>query len=84
MEIARAQRIVVEAVRGRRAAKSIDRFLNGKDLKEGRLLEAEGIIKQSYIYQQSIYLKVGIFWKKWKSYSKIVNGENLDLQRGKL
>lgn len=72
-------RIVVEAMsEGRRAAKSIDRFLNGKDLKEGRSLEAEGG------YQTKLYLPTEYLPEGWNSFGKnervipkIVNGENL-------
>ena len=51
--------IVIEAMaEGRRAAKSIDRFLEGKDLLEGRAIENEGGYK-SKLYLPTEYLPEG-------------------------
>lgn len=58
--------IVVEAMaEGRRAAESIDRFLNGKDLKEGRELEKEASYKTK-LYLPKEYLPEG-----WDSAEKV-------------
>lgn len=71
-------RIVVEAMsEGRRAAKSIDRYLTGKSLKEGRFLEAEGVY-QTKLYLLTEFLPEGgnSSEKNKRIVPKIVNGEN--------
>lgn len=62
--------IVVEAMaEGRRAAKSIDRFLNNQDLHEGRTLETEGGYK-SKLYLPQEYLPEG--WDKAEKRERVV------------
>lgn len=59
--------IVVKAMaEGRRAGKTIDRFLNAEELWEGRKIEEEGGEKQTKLYLPTDYLPEG-----WNSQDKI-------------
>lgn len=64
--------IVIEAMaEGRRAAKSIDRFLNGKNLEEGRTIESEGGYKTK-LYLPTEYLPEG--WDAAEKAERVVPG----------
>lgn len=75
-----SSRIVVEAMaQGRRAAKSIDRFLKGEDLKKERTLEAEGGYKTK-LYLPTEYLPKG--WDDPEKNERVISKNTAFENRG--